>query len=64
MKETITEMLWHVGEMRTAQHVSGLDIIKLVTCNFPLLLRRATIQVSSFYYLGEVLLFSLVATSD
>lgn len=37
---------------------------KLVTGNFRLLLRCATIKVSSFYHLGEAPLLSLVTTSD
>lgn len=37
---------------------------KLVTGNFRLLLRCATIKVSSFYYLGEASLFSLATASD
>lgn len=37
---------------------------KLVTGNFRLLLRRATVKVSSFYYLGEAPLLSLATTSD
>ncbi|KAL9489598.1 hypothetical protein ACSS6W_001875 [Trichoderma asperelloides] len=37
---------------------------KLVTGNLRLLLRCATIKVSSCYHLGEASLFSLVAASD
>lgn len=37
---------------------------KLVTGNFRLLLRCATIKVSSCYHLGEASLLSLVAASD